>query len=263
MTTDDTTVHHPPAAPADADPGHGTRELLAAGGRAFAGWIIEVVTPRRRGLALCGALVVGVGTALLLRSLLLDADDADVDETAVAAALGIVLGALAGAIPLTAWLARASRRIGSATGAHPHWRDAALLERSVDRRGRVALAPGTAARVAVESRRAIASSAVGVPVSAILLVALLVATPVLLSAGMAVIQMLLVPFYAVMSASTLVVQARAAGAMALLRDAADAELALPEAERTQAPFRRSAARQRAALTPASSGFPHPGNTLVG
>ncbi|RIJ51471.1 hypothetical protein DZG00_08760 [Clavibacter lycopersici] len=233
MTTDDTSAHH--SAPPHADSDHGTRELLLGGCRAIAAGIVEVVTRRRRRVALSAALVVGVGTALLFRSLLIGADDTDGDETALAAALGLVLGSLAGAIPLTAWLTRASRRIGSATGAHPHWRDSALLKRSVDSRGRVTLAPGSAERVAVESRRAIASGAVGVPMSVILVVAALLATPVLLFSGVTAIQMLLVPFYALVSASTLYVQSLAAGRMALLRDAADAELALPESERSIAP----------------------------
>jgi hypothetical protein len=185
MTADDTTADRD-AAP--ADPGHETRELLRVGWDALTTWIAHVLTPRRRLTALVVGIATGVIVTLLLRALLLHADDSDGDETVLAAALGLVIGAVAGAVPLTTWLSRASRRIRSATGAHPHWRDAALLDRSVDARGRVALAPGTAERIAVESRRAIASSAVGVPGALILLVTVLIATPVVLLQGTATLE---------------------------------------------------------------------------
>ncbi|WP_317232943.1 hypothetical protein [Clavibacter capsici] len=231
MTADETTA----ATAGRDDPGHGKRELVRIGARAIAAWIAEVITPRRRLLALGVAAVVGLATALLFRALFLGMDDAHGGETALAAALGLVIGALACSILLAAWLSGASRRLGSATGAHPHWRDAALLDRSVDARGRVALAPGTAERVAVESRRGIASGAVGVPAVLILGTAALVAVPVMLLAGSAPLQMLFVPLFFVMGATTVHSMCRLAGRMALLRDAADAELALPEAERMQAP----------------------------
>ncbi|MDQ0743530.1 hypothetical protein QFZ62_000838 [Clavibacter sp. B3I6] len=232
MTADDTTADRD-AAP--ADPGRENRELLRIGWDALMTWIAHVLTPRRRLTALVVGIATGVVVTLLLRALLLHADDSDGDETVLAAALGLVIGAVAGAVPLTTWLSRASRRIRSATGAHPHWRDAALLDRSVDARGRVVLAPGTAERIAVESRRAIASSAVGVPGALILLVTVLIATPVVLLQGTVSLQMLIVPLYVVTSASTLYTMARAAGPLALLRDAADAELALPESERPVPP----------------------------
>ncbi|MFT2706596.1 hypothetical protein [Clavibacter zhangzhiyongii] len=211
-----------------ADRGHGRRELARIGARATAAWSAEVLTPRRRLLALVAAVLAGMPSALLLRALFLGSDDGngDGDDTGLAVGVALVIAAVVGSIPLAAWLARASRRLGSATGSHPHWRDAALLERSVDARGRVALAPGTAERVAVESRRAIASGATGVPTALLSVVAALVAAPVLLLAGVAAHQILLVTLYAVTCVSGVVTTCRLAGPMALLRDAADAELAL-------------------------------------
>jgi hypothetical protein len=220
---------------APADPGHGKRALVRIGARAIASWIAEVITPRRRLLALGVAVVVGVASALLLRALFLRMEGADGGETALATGLGLVIAAVASSIPPAAWLARASRRLGSATGSHPHWRDAALLERSVDARGRVSLAPGTAGRVAVESRRAIASGAIGIPAAVILTVAVLVAAPVLLGAGMEAHQLLILPVSIITSATSVHAVCRLAGTMSLLRDAADAELALPESERAPAP----------------------------
>jgi len=238
MTVDDTTAADAPAARDAAtpvDPGHGRRALARIGARAIAAWIAEVVTPRRRIVASAVGLLAGVASALLLRRLFLGMEDAEDADTGLAIGLGLVIGAVACSIPLASWLARASRRLGSATGAHPHWRDAALLEGSVDARGRVTLAPGVAERVAVESRRAIASGAIGVPAAFVLTGATLVAAPVLLVAGMAAHQLLVIPLYLVTSATTVAVTCRLAGPMALLRDAADAELALPEHERAVAP----------------------------
>ncbi|MFT2692568.1 hypothetical protein [Clavibacter zhangzhiyongii] len=228
---------HDGATSADRD--HGRRELARIGARATAAWSAEVLTPRRRLLALVAAVLAGVTSALLLRALFLGLDDGDGDgdgdDTGLAVGLGLVIAAVVGSIPLAAWLARASRRLGSSTGSHPHWRDAALLGRSVDARGRVALAPGTAERVAVESRRAIASGAIGVPTALLSVVAALVAAPVLLLAGVAAHQILLVTLYAVTCVSGVVTTCRLAGPMALLRDAADAELALPGSERRLSP----------------------------
>jgi hypothetical protein len=220
---------------APADPGRGKRELVRIGARAVSAWIAEVITPRRRLLTLGVAVVVGVASALLLRALFLRMEDADGGETALATGLGLVIAAVASSIPLATWLARASRRLGSATGSHPHWRDAALLERSVDARGRVSLAPGTAERVAVESRRAIASGAIGIPTAVILTVTAPVAAPVLLGAGMEAHQLLILPLSIITTATTVYAVCRLAGPMALLRDAADAELALPGSERAPAP----------------------------
>ena len=230
MTADDTTADAP-----HADPGHGKRELARIGARAIAAWTRGILTRRRVTFAGALAIASGLALALLLGALLARPDDGDGDGTVLAVIVGLVAGAMVAMIPVTTWMSHASRRVGSATGAHPHWRDAALLERAADARGRVSLAPGTAERVAVESRRAIASAAVGVPSTLLLLAVLLVAVPVLLSQDMAPLQLLLVPVYILTSASALWTQSLAAGRMALLRDAADAELALPESERTQAP----------------------------
>jgi hypothetical protein len=205
MTADDTT----------ADPGHG--ELARIGARAIAVWTKGILTRRRVTFAGALAIASGLALALLLGALLARPDDGDGDGTVLAVIVGLVAGAMVAMIPVTTWMSRASRRIGSATGAHPHWRDAALLERAADARERVSLA------------------AVGVPATLLLLAVLLVAVPVLLSQDMAPLQLLLVPVYILTSASALWTQSLAAGRMALLRDAADAELALPESERTQAP----------------------------
>ncbi|MBM7026415.1 hypothetical protein [Clavibacter zhangzhiyongii] len=218
-----------------ADRGHGRRELARIGARATAAWSAEVLTPRRRLLALVAAVLAGMTSALLLRALFLGMDDGDGDDPGLAVGVALVIAAVVGSIPFAIWLARASRRLGSATGSHPHWRDAALLERSVDARGRVALAPGTAERVAVESRRAIASGAIGVPTALLSVVAALVAAPVLLLAGVAAHQILLVTLYAVTCVGGVVTTCRLAGPMALLRDAADAELALLGSAHPQSP----------------------------
>ncbi|MBP2457949.1 hypothetical protein ABID70_000514 [Clavibacter michiganensis] len=232
MTADDTTADARGKAE-PAEPGHGKRELARIGARAIIAWTRGILTLGRVVSAGGLAIAFGLVVALLLGAMLRGADDGD--GTVLAAIVGLVAGAVAAMIPLTIWMSGASRRIGSATGAHPHWRDGPLLERAVDARGRVSLAPGTAERVAVESRRAMASSAVGVPAALLLLVVLLVAAPVLLFQEMAPLQLLFILFYMLMSASTLGTQSLAAGRMSLLRDAADAELALPESERTQAP----------------------------
>lgn len=233
MTADDTTADR--AAAGAEDPGHRRRDLARDGARVIAAWSAGILTPSRLliagGVAVASALMVG----LLVGALLARVDDAEGDGTVLAVIVGLVAGAVAAMIPLTTWMSRASRRVGSATGAHPHWRDGALLERSVDARGRVSLEPGTAERVAVESRRAIASAAVGVPAALLLVVVVLVAVPVLLFQHIAPFQLLIVPVYLLTSVSTLWTQSLAAGRMALLRDAADAELALPEPERTVAP----------------------------
>jgi hypothetical protein len=235
MTADDTTAARDDAPRAERDDAPGRRELLRTGTRALASWIAEVVTPGRRAGAAAVLLVTAVAAALPLRALLLHADDSVGDETALAAVLGLAVGAGAAAIVLTMWMTRASGRLPSAAGDHPRWRDAALLDRAVDPAGRVTLAPGTAERVAVEARRAIASAAIGVPAASLLVLAILAVIPAWILQGETSVQMLLTPVYLFLGLSGLWTAARTAGRMARLRDAADAELALPESERTQAP----------------------------
>jgi hypothetical protein len=232
MTADDTPAERDDAPP--ADPGHGKRELARIGARAIAAWIAEVVTPRRRLVALGVALLAGAAMGALIRPVLARADGAD---TALPGAivLGAVVGGAAGVVPVWIWLARAIRRHPSVTGTHPAWRDAALLDTAVDARGRVSLAPGTAERVASESRRVIASSSAPIPGALTLGVLALVGLPAYALVGDPGTLLWFAPVYALMCASTLWSQSVAAGSMALLRDAADAELALPEPERTQAP----------------------------
>ncbi|MFT7765093.1 hypothetical protein [Clavibacter tessellarius] len=245
MTADDTTAADARAdAPADppaardaatpVDPGHGRRALARIGARAIAAWIAEVVSTRRRIVALGVALLAGVAMGLLIRPVLARADG---EATALPGAivLGAVVGAAVGAIPLSVWLARAIRRHPSVVGTHPAWRDAALLDGAVDARGRVSLAPGTAERVATETRRVIASGSAPVPGAVILSLAALVGLPVYALSGEAGTLVWLAPVYLLMSATTLWTQSVAAGRMALLRDAADAELALPEHERSESP----------------------------
>ena len=236
MTADDTTADaRGDAEPVEpADPGHGKRDLARIGARAIVAWITEVVTPRRRLVALGIALVAGVAMGLLMRPVLARADGA---ETALPGAivLGAVVGGAVAAIPLSIWLSRAIRRHPSVTGTHPAWRDAALLDAGVDARGRVALAPGTSERVATESRRVIASSAAPVPGAVTIGGIALVGLPAYAVAGDPGTLLWFAPIYLLMSASTLWTQSVAAGRMTLLRDAADAELALPESQRTQAP----------------------------
>jgi hypothetical protein len=231
MTADDTTADRD-AAP--ADPGHGRRELARLGARAITAWIAEVITPRRVLASLTVGLLAGVATALLIRPVIARADGA---ETALPGSvlLGMIVGAAVGVIPVSIWLTRAINRHPSIAGTHPAWRDAALLDAAVDARGRVTLAPGTAERVATEARRAIASSSAPVPGAAVLGVVTLVAIPAYALSGEAGTLVWFGPLYLVMFASTLWSQARAAGPLALLRDAADAELALPESERPVAP----------------------------
>ncbi|PPF66867.1 hypothetical protein C5E16_10420 [Clavibacter michiganensis] len=222
-----------PAAPPE-DPGHGRRRMARIGARALVAWIAEVVTPRRRLVALGSGLVAGVAMALLIRPVLARADG-EATSAAAAVLLGIMVGAAVGIIPVSVWLTRAIRRHPSVTGSHPSWRDSALLDRAVDARGRVTIQPGTAERVATESRRAIASAAVGVPGAVVMGVLVLVGAPAY--AVTRDIGMLgwFLPVYALLSVSGLWTSARTAGPMALLRDAADAELALPESERPPAP----------------------------
>ncbi|MFT2710666.1 hypothetical protein [Clavibacter sp. Sh2126] len=243
MTADDTTADDADAG-ADAtatrddatpaEPGHGKRALARIGARAIAAWIAEVVTPRRRLVTLGVGLLAGAAMGLLIHPVLARADG---PGTALPGAfvLGAVLGAAAVAIPLSIWLARAIRRHPSIVGTHPAWRDAALLDGAVDARGRVFLAPGTAERVSTESRRAIASGSAPVPGAVMLSLAALVGLPVYAVSGEPGPLLWFIPVYLLMSASTLWTQSLAAGRMALLRDAADAELALPEDERTRAP----------------------------
>ncbi|MBM7410436.1 hypothetical protein JOE38_000259 [Clavibacter michiganensis] len=236
MAADDTTADDAAAAEADrsADPGHGRRALARIGSHAIAAWIAEVVTPRRRLVALGVALVAGVAMALLIAPVLARADGA---ETALpgAVVLGAVVGAAVGVIPVSIWLSRAIRRHPTVFGTHPAWRDAALLDAAVDPRGRISLAPGTAGRAATESRRAIAAAAAPVPGALVLSVLALVGLPAYALAGDPGTLLWFAPIYLLMSASTLWTQSLAAGRMALLRDAADAELARPESERTVAP----------------------------
>jgi hypothetical protein len=231
MTADDTTADHD-AAP--ADPGHGRGELVRIGARAITAWIAEVITPRRWLVALAVGLLAGVAMALLMRPVLARADG---DETSLlgSIALGMIVGAAVGVVPVSIWLSRAINRHPSITGTHPAWRDAALLDAAVDARGRVTLAPGTAERVATEARRVIASSSAPVPGAAVLGVVALVFIPAYALTGEAGTLTWFAPLYLVMFASTLWTQARAAGPLALLRDAADAELALPESERPVPP----------------------------
>ncbi|CAQ01123.1 hypothetical protein ACR8AL_12495 [Clavibacter sepedonicus] len=232
MTADDTTADRSTAA--SDDPGHGRRELAAVGARALASWTAEVITRRRLLVAVGVALVTGTALALLLRPVFARADGED-RATSAAVLIGLVVGSAAGVVPVSVWLTRAISRHPSIVGTHPAWRDAALLDRSVDARGRVTLAAGTAERVATESRRAIASSAMPVPGAALLAVIALIGIPFFLFTGGGGTLAWFLPVYLLMSASTLATQCPAAGRMALLRDAADAELALPEPERTQAP----------------------------
>jgi hypothetical protein len=237
MTADDTTAGDDATAAPDvepADPGHGRRELVRIGARAIAAWIAEVITPRRRLAALGVALLAGAAMGALIRPVLARADGV---ETALSGAvvLGAVVGGAAGVIPVSIWLTRAIRRHPSVAGTHPAWRDASLLDDGVDARGRVTLAPGTAERAATESRRAIASSSAPVPGALVVVLLAVIVIPRYAFSGEAPTLGWLLPFYLVMCASTLWTQSLAAGRMVLLRDAADAELALPEAERTQAP----------------------------
>jgi hypothetical protein len=236
MTADDTAAHRGADGPADgpADAGHGQRALLAIGARALAGWIVEVVTPPRRLVALAVALLAGATTAALIRPVLARADGED-GATVGAVLLGIAVGAAVGTLPVSVWLHRAVRRHPSVTGTHPRWRDSALLEGAVDRRGRVTLAPGTAERVATESRRVIASSAVVVPGAVVLVLLVVAAVPTIALAGATGPTTWFPLLYLLLFGSSCVAAARAAGPMALLRDAADAELALPESERPEAP----------------------------
>ncbi|WP_043672901.1 hypothetical protein [Clavibacter michiganensis] len=230
MTADDTTA----ATAGPEDPGHRRRELVRIGARAIAAWIAEVITPRRRAVALGVALLAGVAMGVLIEPVLARSDG---PETALPGAivLGAVVGGAVAVIPLSIWLARAIRRHPSVVGTHPAWRDAALLDAAVDARGRVTLAPGIAERAATESRRAIASASAPVPGALVFLLLAVVVIPRYGFSGEAPTLGWLLPLYIVMFASNLWTQSLAAGRMALLRDAADAELALPEAERTQAP----------------------------
>jgi hypothetical protein len=232
MTADDT----PPARAADAaaDPGHGQRELMTIGARALVDWTAEVITPRRRLVALGLALLVGSIMATLIRPVLARADGED-GATAGAILLGAAVGAAAATLPLSIWLHRAIRRHPSVTGSHPQWRDAALLGGAVDSRGRVTLAPGTAERVATESRRAIAASAVPLPGAVVFVLLVLAAVPTLALSGATGPMTWFALLYLLLFGSSCVTAARAAGPMALLRDAADAELALPASERPMAP----------------------------
>ncbi|OUE24694.1 hypothetical protein [Clavibacter michiganensis] len=230
MTADDTTADRAAA----EDPGHGRRELAAVGLRAMASWITEVITRRRLLVTVGVGLAAGTAMTLLIHPVLARADGED-GSIASAALLGLFVGVAAGVVPVSIWLTRAIRRHPSVTGTHPSWRDAGLLEAAVDSRGRVTLAPGTAERVATESRRVIASSAVGVPGAVALGLVALLALPTYVISGEAGTFGWFMPIYLVMSASTLWSQSLAAGRMALLRDAADAELALPESERSVAP----------------------------
>jgi hypothetical protein len=242
MTADDTTADDAAGATTTgvhddavlADPGHGRRELVRIGARAIAAWIAEVVTPGRRLAALAMGVLGGVAMGVLIHPVLARADG---EETAVAASVvfGLLVAAFAATFPLTVWLTRAIRRHPSVTGTHPEWRDAGLLDAAVDARGRVTLAPGTAGRVATESRRVIASSSVGIPGAVLLGCCALVGIPAYALAGEAGTLTWFIPIWLISSTATLWAQSRAAGRMALLRDAADAELALPESERTQAP----------------------------
>jgi hypothetical protein len=232
MTADDTTAERDDAPP--ADPGHGKRELVRIGARAIAAWIAEVITRRRLLLAVGVGLAAGAAMALLIHPVLVRADGED-GSVASATLLGLFVGAAAAVVPVSIWLTRAVRRHPSVTGTHPSWRDAGLLDAAVDAHGRVTLAPGTAERVATESRRVIASSAVGIPGAIALGLIALLALPTYVVSGEAGTFGWFVPIYLLMFASTLWSQSLAAGPMALLRDAADAELALPESERTTAP----------------------------
>jgi len=235
MTADDTTAAGGGPVPETRDDAPGRRELLWIGVRALVPWIAEVVTPGRRVVAATVLLVIAVAVTIPLRALLLRADDSVGDETALAAVLGLAAGAGASAILLTIWMARASRRLPTGSGDHPRWREAALIDQAVDAAGRVELAPGTADRMARAARRGIAGAAVAVPGASLLVVAILGVIPAWLLQGEASVQMLMSLAYLFLGLSALWTSARTAGRMALLRDAADAELALPESERSVAP----------------------------
>jgi len=231
MTADDTTAARDDAA--RTDPGRSRRELVRIGARASAAWIAEVVTRGRRLMALAAGAAAGVAMAMLIHPVLRRADG---DDTALSSsiALGLLVGAAVAIVPVTVWLTRAIRRHPSVTGSHPRWRDAALLDGAVDARGRVTLPPGAAERVATESRRAIASSTVGLPGAALLVSFALIGIPAYALVGEVGVMAWSIPVYLLSSSATLWAQCITAGRMALLRDAADAELALPASERSVA-----------------------------
>jgi hypothetical protein len=208
--------------------GHERRGLVRVGARALAGWIGTVITLRRRLLAVALGVGVAVASGLLLARLLTEGGPL------LATAYGTVFGALSAGALTSSWLARAARRIAMTPRGPLTWRDQPLLDRSVDRLGRVTIAPGTAERVAIESRRALAAHALGLPAVALVLGALALAYPFLLASDPSVTLLLMLPLWAVTTGPTLWTAARAAGPLALLRDAADAELALPESEPAQA-----------------------------
>ncbi len=188
-----------------------------------------MIPVRRRAAAAAVGLVVAISTALLLARFLTEGGPL------LATAYGAMFGGLAAGAMTSTWLARDARRIAMGPRAPLTWRDQPLLDRSVDRRGRVTIAPGTAERIAIESRRALAAHALGLPAVVVILVAMVVGYPFLLASGASGTLLAMLPFWVVTTAPTLWTSARLAGPLALLRDAADAELALPEAERTQAP----------------------------
>jgi hypothetical protein len=223
-----------PEDPARADttpagPGRGKRELARIGARALAEWIGTVIPVRRRLTAAALGIVVAVASGLLLAHLLTEGGPL------LATGYGAVFGAIAAGALTSTWLARAARRIALSPRSPLTWRDQPLLDRSVDRDGRVTIAPGTAERVAIESRRALAAHALGLPAVVLVLGALVISYPFLLASGASGTLLALLPLHAVTTAPTLWTASRLAGPSALLRDAADAELALSESERTPAP----------------------------
>jgi hypothetical protein len=206
--------------------GHERRELVRIGARALAAWTGTVIPVRRRLAAAALGVVVAVATGLLVAHLLTEGGPL------FATAYGAILGAVAAGGWTSTWLARAARRIAMTPRGPLTWRDQPLLDRSVDRHGRVTIAPGTAERIAIESRRALAAHALGLPAVVLMLGAMVIGYPFLLAGGASDTMLLMLPLWAATTAPTLWTASRLAGPLALLRDAADAEVTRPEAERT-------------------------------
>ena len=225
MTAPDHAVHDGAA----AEDGLGRRELARIGASALVAWTGSVIPVRRRAVASALGLVVAVASAAFLAHVLTDGGPR------LAVPYGAILGALAAGALTSTWLSRAARRIAMTPRGPLTWRDQPLLDRSVDRRGRVAIAPGTAERVAIESRRALAAHALGLPAVVLVLGAMVVGYPFLLASGAGGTLLVMLPLWGATTAPTLWTASRLAAPMALLRDAADAEFALPESERTAAP----------------------------
>jgi hypothetical protein len=225
VTPEDPAVHDA----ARGDDRRGRRELVRIGARALTSWTGAVIPFRRRAAAAVLGVVIAVAGSLLLARVLTEGGPL------LATAYGAILGALTAGAMTSTWLARAARRIAMTPRGPLAWRDQSLLDRSVDRHGCVTIEPGTAERVAIESRRALAAHALGLPAIVLMLVAWAIGYPVMLVSGTTVPSLVFLPLWAAAMASALWTQSLAAGRMALLRDAADAELALPGSERAPAP----------------------------